>query len=178
MPSVRRSRTLAASPEQVWRVLSDPHHLPRWWPRVERVEAVEGEEFTELLRTRKGKAVRADFRLLHREDGRRLIWGQLIDGTPFARVLSSAETEIELAPAGPEPGERAGAASTAAGAHEAGTPGANGPATEVSIELRQVLRGVFPNRTLSVPWLGSWLVRKAARKTVEEALDGLERIVG
>jgi len=152
MPSVRRSRTLATSPEQIWKVVADPHHLPRWWPRVERVEAVEGEEFTELMRSRKGKAVRADFRLLEREDCRRLVWGQLIEGTPFARVLASAETEIELAP--------------------------DGTATEVSIELRQALRGVFPNRTLSVPWLGAWLVRKAARATVEEALDNLERIVG
>jgi uncharacterized protein YndB with AHSA1/START domain len=174
MPSVRRSRTLAASPEQVWKVVADPHHLPRWWPRVERVEAVEAEEFTELMRSRKGKAVRADFRLLEREDGRRLVWGQLIEGTPFARVLASAETEIELAPAA-----IAGAAEAhAAGTAEAGAPVGDGTATEVSIELRQVLRGVFPNRTLSVPWLGAWLVRKAARATVEEALDGLERIVG
>ena len=40
MPTARRSRTVAAPPERVWGTVGDPYHLPRWWPRVTRVEAV------------------------------------------------------------------------------------------------------------------------------------------
>ena len=34
MPTARRSRTIAAPAEELWEVIGDPHHLPRWWPRV------------------------------------------------------------------------------------------------------------------------------------------------
>ena len=64
MPTARRSRTVAAPPEQLWDVVSDPHHLPRWWPRVTRVEDVEAGAFTEVMRTERGKLVRADFQLV------------------------------------------------------------------------------------------------------------------
>lgn len=149
MPAVRRTRTVAATPQELWTVVGDPHHLPRWWPRVERVEGVDDDAFTEVLRSSRGSVVRADFRLLSREDGHRVVWAQEIDGTPFARVLSSAQTEIELTP---DPNELQ-------------------RATEVAIELRQSLRGVLVR-------LGTVLVRRAASSTLEEALDNLERIVG
>ena len=42
VPTVRRSRTLRATPEEVWAIVGDAYHLPRWWPRVTRVEGVEG----------------------------------------------------------------------------------------------------------------------------------------
>ena len=44
-------------------------------------------------------------------------------------------------------------------------------ATRVTIELRQTLTGFLPR-------LGSYMVRRAAVATIEEALDGLERISG
>lgn len=165
MPKVRCSRRLAAPPAEVWRVVGDPHHLPRWWPRVSRVEAVDGEEFTEVLRSAKGKTVRADFRLLHEERDRRMVWSQQIEGTPFARVLRSAETEIELTPV-----EWASTSAESARVGEAPS-GTMAAGTEVSIEMRQSLHGVFPR-------MGSWLVRRAATATLGEALDGLERIFG
>ena len=34
MPTTRRSRLVASPPEQVWDVVADPYHLPRWWPRL------------------------------------------------------------------------------------------------------------------------------------------------
>ena len=46
---VRRSRVVAASPDEIWATVGDPYHLPRWWPRVERVELVRGDGFTQLL---------------------------------------------------------------------------------------------------------------------------------
>jgi uncharacterized protein YndB with AHSA1/START domain len=144
VPTARRSRTIAAPVEDIWEIVHDPHHLPRWWPRVSRVEDVEGDAFTEVMITRKGKTVRADFNLLPSEMGERaLTWAQRVEGTPFARLLRSAETEVRL--------------------------GDSGLSTEVTIELRQTLTGIFPR-------LGGVMVKRAAAATIEEALDGLERI--
>lgn len=161
MPTARRTRTILASPEQLWEVLGDPHHLPRWWPRVSRVEAVtltgtgELEAFTEVLTSAKGKIVRADFKLLDAVPQQRIVWSQQVENTPFARVLKSADTEITLT-----------GTSEIADAH-----GTQGPATQVTIELRQALQGFLAR-------LGGHLVRRAAGSTIDEALDGLERIVG
>ncbi len=55
--------------------MRDPHHLPRWWPRVTRVEDVEDGAFTEVMRTRKGKFVRADFNLVRADEGARSLRG-------------------------------------------------------------------------------------------------------
>jgi uncharacterized protein YndB with AHSA1/START domain len=154
MPSAHDTRTIAAPPQQLWETIRDPHHLPRWWPRVARVEDVTEDAFTEVLSTASGKSVRADFTLL-RSDERQmcLCWAQLVEDSPFARLLKSAETEIRLAPA-PSP-----------------APASGGHQTVVTIELRQVLNGFFPR-------FGSFMVRRAAAKTIDEALDGLERIGG
>jgi uncharacterized protein YndB with AHSA1/START domain len=146
VPTARRSRTIAAQAPQLWEVVADPHHLPRWWPRVARVEDVEGNAFTEVMKTTKGKVVRADFELVAAdESSRTLAWEQQLAGTPFGRLLSSAVTMVRLddAPEG----------------------------TRVTIELSQKLTGILPR-------LGSWMVRRAAVATIEEALDGLERISG
>ena len=59
-------------------MIRDPHHLPRWWPRVTRVEDVEGDAFTEVMTTAKGKLVRADFQVVRgRRDARAALrWEQ------------------------------------------------------------------------------------------------------
>ena len=99
--------------------MSDPHHLPRWWPRVTRVEAVEGGAFTEVLKSAKGKLVRADFTLVEVDEAqRRLIWSQELEGSPFERLLASAETEVRLVSREQD--------------------------TDVTLELRQSLTGFFP----------------------------------
>jgi uncharacterized protein YndB with AHSA1/START domain len=162
MPTASRSRTIAAPAADLWEVVRDPHHLPRWWPRVERVEGVEDRAFTEVMRTRKGRVVRADFDVIDlREEGdrRSLRWGQRIEGTPFAAVLSSCEIELALEPAQ-----------------------ALEYSTEVTIALHQEMRRQSVRDAVG-KWSvnrggGSFLVRRAARATVEEALDGLERISG
>ena len=89
---------MPASPEAVWRTIADPHHLPRWWPRVQRVEGVAGERFTEVLGADKGRSVRADFSVLESRAPEVRRWRQDVDGTPFERLLRSAETEVRLAP--------------------------------------------------------------------------------
>ncbi|MGH2904738.1 MAG: SRPBCC family protein [Solirubrobacteraceae bacterium] len=172
MPTVRRSRTIAAPAGELWEVICDPHHLPRWWPRVTRVEDVDGEAFTEVMKTRKGRLVRADFRVAARDEAERtLTWEQLLQGTPFARVLQSAATQVWLAPA------QAGAASQDGDA--SGEPPRG--ATVVSIELRQQMAGYSHSSGLFMGFsarFGSPMVRRAARATLDEALDGLERIGG
>jgi carbon monoxide dehydrogenase subunit G len=147
MPDASRSRTIAAPAQELWDVICDPHHLPRWWPRVSRVEDVEQDAFTEVLKTAKGKVVRADFELVETDEhARRVTWAQRVEGTPFGRLLQAAETEVRLEPDTPQ-------------------------RTKVTIELRQLLNGVFPR-------FGGYMVSRAARATLEEALDGLERIRG
>lgn len=119
VPPVRRTRTVSAPAEEVWEVVADPEHLPRWWPLVERVEGVEDGRWTTVLRTPKGRPVRADYRLVEWSEPSRLVWAQEVAGTPFEGVVADAETEILLAP-----GEDDVAA------------------TRVTIELRQRMRGL------------------------------------
>ena len=161
MPTARASRTIAAPADELWLLVRDPHHLPRWWPRVTRVEDVEGDAFTEVMRTRKGRLIRADFNVAQADEQQRALrWSQRVEGTPFGRLLKSAETEVRLTPLD------AGTAATPDGSH-----GGSGAATEVTIELRQSLTGFFPR-------FGGFMVRRAAAATLEQALDGLERISG
>ncbi len=145
MPTTERTRTVDAPAGEVWELIADPNHLPRWWPRVTRVEGVERDAFTKVFASSNGRHVRADFHMAADERALILRWEQQVQDTPFARVLSAAHTELRLEPAG--------------------------SATMVTIELRQKLRGIFAN-------LGASRVRSAAGKTLDEALDGLERVVG
>jgi uncharacterized protein YndB with AHSA1/START domain len=98
--TVRRSRTVASPPQAVWAVVGDPHHLPRWWPRVERVESVDEDAWTCVMRTERGKVVRADYRLVASDDGRRREWAQQLVGSPFERLLSEHRTAVSLAQSG------------------------------------------------------------------------------
>jgi uncharacterized protein YndB with AHSA1/START domain len=98
MPVTRRSATVTAAPAAVWQTVADPHQLPRWWPRVERVEGVSGSGFTEVLRSDRGALVRADFRVGQRNKPRIVTWEQDLEGTPFARLLRKAVTTVTLEP--------------------------------------------------------------------------------
>lgn len=111
------------------------------------MEGVAGDEFTQVLMTRKGRSVRADFRVLVSDPpgsggtlaGRR-VFEQETAGTPFERVLGEAVTEIVLEPAD--------------------------GATRVTISQTQRLRGY--SRT------GGFLLRRATRKRLSETLEALE----
>jgi uncharacterized protein YndB with AHSA1/START domain len=99
VPTTRRSRVLAAPPATVWETVGDPTQLPRWWPRVVRVEGASARGFTEVLGTKSGRPVRADFTVLEQRAGELLRFAQELDGTPFARFLRAAETTVRVAPA-------------------------------------------------------------------------------
>ncbi len=93
-----RRRSIDASPAQLWRIVADPHHLPRWWPGVERVEGVTDERFTQVLRTRRGRPIRADFMIVEHAAPTMTVWRQELAGTPFDRVLSESQIQVDLAP--------------------------------------------------------------------------------
>ena len=99
MPTTTYSRTIAAPPQRVWSMLEDPHHMPRWWPGVTRMESVDDDRWTQVFTTKNGRHVRADFHLTLSEPPWRRVWEQEVIGTPFERVLDEAITEVTLEPA-------------------------------------------------------------------------------
>jgi uncharacterized protein YndB with AHSA1/START domain len=98
MPKTVYTQTIAAPQQRVWDVLGDPHHMPRWWPGVTRMEGVEDDRWTQVFVTKRGRPVRADFHLLESEPPSRRCWEQEVAGTPFERVLDEAITEVTLEP--------------------------------------------------------------------------------
>jgi uncharacterized protein YndB with AHSA1/START domain len=147
MPRISRRRHIEASPDAVWRLISDPYNLPRWWPRTVRVENVEQtsagkrSQWTKVLETSEGRGVRADYRCLSSAEGERYVWEQQLGDTPFDRILRSSVLEIGLAP--------------------------DDGGTAVELTSRQTLRGMSR--------LGSPMMRRATGDTLDEALDGIER---
>ena len=115
------------------------------------MEGVAEDGWTQVFTTKKGRAVRVDFRLLSSEAPPEATglahrsWEQEIVGTPFERVLNESITEIMLEPV------------------DGGT--------RVTISQQQKLRGY--SRTG-----GMMLNRATAKKRLDEALDGLARICG
>jgi uncharacterized protein YndB with AHSA1/START domain len=97
---VRRERVVPAAQAEVWRVVSDPNRLPAWWPGVTRVEEADREAWTSVLRSPKGKVVRADYSLVESEEPDRLVWRHEVQESPFERILSDSTTEVALAPEG------------------------------------------------------------------------------
>src|ERR1700748_3873700 len=106
MARVSRRRTVPAPVGDVWKLISDPYSLPRWWPRTSRVENVDVKsgarrsEWTQVLETAEGRGVRADFRCLSSAEDERYVWEQQLAGTPFAKHLRKSEIEIHLRPDG------------------------------------------------------------------------------
>jgi uncharacterized protein YndB with AHSA1/START domain len=129
----------------VWEVVSDPYNLPRWWPRTQRVESVDGKgagsEWTQVLGTAEGRGVRADFHCVDAVDGRRMRWEQRIPGTPFERHLKAYAVDLGLE--------------------------GDGDGTTVTLVVSQTLRGLSR--------LGGPMMRRGQGAVLEEALDGLER---
>ena len=135
---------------EVWKLISDPHSLPRWWPRTSRVEGVDRKpdgrrsQWTKVLETAEGRGVRADYRCLSSAEGERYVWEQQLAGTPFERHLRRSITEIGLR--------------------------ADGTRTVVSLSSEQKLRGLSR--------LGSPMMRGGQGKILDQALDGIEAALG
>ncbi len=150
MPKAKRSRVIAADRNAVWRVVADPHHLPRWWPKVARVEDVyerergAGTRWTEVLETASGKGVRAEFRCRRSREPDEYEWEQEIEDTPFAKVFKTSVTTVSLADAD--------------------------DGTRVTLVLDQDLRGLSR--------FGGFMVRRASGDQLDRALAGLEEALG
>jgi uncharacterized protein YndB with AHSA1/START domain len=99
MPTVVRSRTIAAPHEQLWELVSDPYHLPRWWPTVQRVEDVSDDTWTTVATSSRGRAVRFDWTRIYIDAPRRIVWRQELAETPFERFLRESVTGVILEPA-------------------------------------------------------------------------------
>jgi uncharacterized protein YndB with AHSA1/START domain len=142
--TVKRKRTVAAAPDAVWELVSDPHHLPRWWPQVQRVEEVTGDAWTKVLRTPKGRTVRADYTRVEWQPPTRIVWRQEVEESPFEEILDEALTTIEVSAAGND-------------------------GAEVELTAEQELRGRYR--------FGGFLLKRATRRQLDEALDGIEAAV-
>lgn len=147
MARASRTRTIEAPIGDVWKLVSDPYALPRWWPRTARVENVDAKPggkrtaWTKVLQTAEGRGVRADFRCTSSAERERYVWEQELEGTPFERHLKALRVEIGLR-------ER-----------DSGT--------EVKLTEEQSLKGMSK--------FGSPLMRRARNEILDEALDGIER---
>ena len=149
MPRVVRRRRIPASASAIWSIVSDPYHLPRWWPGTSRVENVTsgeltGRKWTQVLETKDGRGVRTDYRCTSAAQDERFLFEQLIEGTPYAKTLKASTTEIRLDPQGPE--------------------------TEVTLARELQLRGL--NR------LGGFMFRRATGRILSDALSSLETAAG
>jgi uncharacterized protein YndB with AHSA1/START domain len=147
---VTRTRSVQAPVGEVWKLVSDPYNLPRWWPRVSRVENVDAKpggkrtQWTQVLATSEGRSVRADFRCVSSAESERYVWEQELEGTPFERHLNGLRVEIGMR--------------------------ANEGGTEVSLTEEQSLKGMSK--------LGSPLMKRARKDVLDEALDGIEAALG
>jgi uncharacterized protein YndB with AHSA1/START domain len=147
MARVSRTRTIEAPTAEVWKLVSDPYNLPRWWPRTARVENVDAKpggkrtQWTKVLQTAEGRGVRADFRCVSSAERERYVWEQELEGTPFERHLNALRVEVGMR-------ERKGG-------------------TEVKLTEEQTLKGMSK--------LGSPLMRRARGEVLDEALAGIER---
>jgi uncharacterized protein YndB with AHSA1/START domain len=147
MPRVTRRRTVEAPVADVWKLVSDPYALPRWWPRVSRVEDVDARpggrrsQWTKVLETQHGRGVRADYRCVSSAEPERYVWEQQLEGSPFAKHMKDSRVDIEL--------------------HEAGAG-----ETRVVLTSSQSMRGMSR--------LGGWMMRKGQRGILDAALDGIE----
>jgi uncharacterized protein YndB with AHSA1/START domain len=147
MPRVSRRRTIEAPVDEVWKLVSDPYNLPRWWPRTSRVENVERKsagrrsQWTKVLETAEGRGVRADYRCLSSAQNERFVWEQQLEGTPFARHLRRSEVAVGMR--------------------------AEGDATAVELSSIQTMKGMSR--------IGSPMLRHGQGAILDEALDGIER---
>jgi carbon monoxide dehydrogenase subunit G len=145
-----RSRSIAAARPAVWDVVSNPYHLTRWWPKVARVEAVQ--ERTRGTGTLWTKVLQTQAGRQVRADFRCL----------YSKAPSAYgwEQEIEGSPFAKV------LRSSEIGIELEESDGG----TRVTLRAEQKLRGLSR--------FGGFMLKRATNRQLEEALDGLERVLG
>ncbi len=147
MPTVTRKRPIAATPDAVYGVVSDPRRLAEWWPRVVRVEDVSGRPGTErtrwtcVLAADSGRMLRLDYRCSDANRPARYEWEHELEGTAFEKHLVRQAVRIGIEP--------------------------DGDGARVSLTAVHALRGTAK--------LAGFAMKKGQRELLEAALDGLSR---
>lgn len=150
MPTVTRKRAVAAAPERVYDLISDPSRLPEWWPRVVRVEDVAGRagaertRWTCVLGADSGRRLRLDYRCTGATRPGRYEWEHELEGTPYESHLARQSVEVRI------------------DAAEAGS--------EVSLTTVNSLRGTAK--------IAGFTMKKGQRQLLDAALGSLEEIFG
>lgn len=135
-------------PDRVYDVISDPRRLKDWWPRVTRVEDVDGKagaartRWTSVLAADSGRKLRMDYRCSAATRPERYEWEHELEGTPFEDHLVSQTTEIRLKP--------------------------SGTGTEVCLTANHTLRGSAR--------IAGFMMKKTQREMLDRALDSLEEV--
>jgi len=150
MPKVTRSKVIAADPDAVWEMIADPHHMPRWWPLAVRVEDV-----------REGSAPDSlEWTVVLRTDGGTQVRADYSGEAQAPERRFSWEQQLAGTPF-----ERIMKRARV----EVGVePAAGGEASSsVTIRSEESLRGLSR--------LGGAMIRTAARRRLDDALEGLQR---
>jgi uncharacterized protein YndB with AHSA1/START domain len=149
MPTVSRSRVIGARAGTVWALIADPHNLPRWWPETTRVEDVEG-----------SPGSRQRFTQVMSTSGGRPVRADYRCTAASAGSRIVWEQRLDETPF--EGFLRSAELEIRIDDGGDGT-------SVVTIEARRRLRGMSR--------LGSPMMRRATGRTLEHALDGIERTI-
>ena len=148
MPSVTRKKLLPADPDRVYDVISDPRRLTDWWPRVTRVENVDGKpgtartQWTNVLAADSGRKLRMDYRCVGATRPERYVWEHELSGTPFEEHLQNQTTEVRLDP--------------------------DDGGTEISLTANHTLRGSAR--------LAGFMMKKTQKQMLDQALEALGKV--
>jgi uncharacterized protein YndB with AHSA1/START domain len=131
----------------VWELIADPAQMADWWPGVVRMEDVRDDRFTQVFHTKKGRAIRVDFHVVASQppDANASVPGRRCWEQEIPGTPFARVLEESVVEVVLEP---------------------EGGGTQVTIAQRQRLRGY--SRT------GGFLLRRATRGKLTEALDGIE----
>jgi uncharacterized protein YndB with AHSA1/START domain len=148
VPTVSRKKVVPAGPDRVYDVVSDPRRLKEWWPRVTRVEDVDGKagtartRWTSVMSADSGRKLRMDYTCTGATRPERYEWEHELEGTPFADHMLRQWTEIRLSPAG--------------------------EGTEVNLTANHTLRGSAR--------LAGFMMKRTQREMLDRALESLAQV--
>jgi uncharacterized protein YndB with AHSA1/START domain len=103
MIEVLAERTIAAAPDTLWPLVSDPARLPEWFTFAERVEVLDGTDGPGQRRRQHGhwgkRRSEVDQRITRWEPPHALAWSheaERLDDMPAPRFAASTDFSIEL----------------------------------------------------------------------------------
>lgn len=105
MVEVNAERSIAASPDALWPLVSDPARLPEWFTFAERIEVLEGADGPGQRRRQHGhwgkRRSEVDQQITRWEPSRAIAWrheAERLNGKPAPRFAASTDFSIELQP--------------------------------------------------------------------------------